>query len=489
MKRNKAESEEMFKSFLWTRFIAALLLIAIGIADFVLLGFYIGNPDEPIIGIYIGHGTAFFLGGLSFFYPVGFPALVIGFILLLYVIISKFHGRFEIHEGKLIISEKRLIRKQIHTISEPEIEGIRYQNTNLGPRFLWYAVFIPMILMILQWGVPLFGEARMEDQILPTMMLLTAIIDGISLFLLVVHLPHYTEIATGDRYYEALFNPIFNKGSRNFNETSEHNSNETNNDRIIAHDLGLLNGEADSQIKQFEISKSQYFQLVVGIILLSVSIVSASFEILFGTLFWMMGAIYGTILIVKALHSDFNTESNCTYNETINSFQQYRRLNFNSKVLNTLIKPKFEYISILKVKNVTEIEKPRKIGFVELFAINWLVVTGSQQVTYSWLLLNPSSPAVLVDVISTTVIFVVIIFILFMYLALNIPQLDIESATFHYNRELPNATNLFFPLKVAKIAIKNTLHSKETMKIFWMRTIILMVFVLLGIVSAVTSLI
>jgi len=476
MKTGERQDEKMFSSFLWTRFIAAVLLLTIGIADLLLLGYYIGNPDEPVIGIYIGQGAAFFLGGFSFFYPVGFPALLIGFNLLMYVIISKFRGKIERKDGNLIFKEKRLLRKQTHIIPESEIEGIRYQNTNVGAKYFWAVIFVPMIIMILQWGVPLFGEARMEDQILPTMMTLTAIIDGIVLFLLMFRIPSYMEIVTKDRYYETWFQPNPSKKGRL-------------NEDLIAKDLNIeqISTDNNTSVKDFSVLKSNYFGFTIGILLFSVAIISAIFEIMFGTLFWMMAGIYGLILMVKSLYSDFNTSNQILYIEETHQLQMIKRYTIKNKTFINIIKPIFEYNSLLKVKNVSLIEKQRKIGFIELFAILWLIFMGSQQITYSWLLLQPTSPAVIVDTISATVLFSIIFILLFLYFTVNIPQLDINSASFQITKELSQSENLYYPLKEAKLSIQKTIQKKETKKIFVIRIGVLLFFILAGILSAITT--
>ena len=89
--REPIESYLKFYSIAITRLIAALLLLIAGIISFSIFGSDVGHE--------IKYGSAVVLGGPSFFYVTGLPALGIGLGLILYFFLSPFRGTFSQSEN------------------------------------------------------------------------------------------------------------------------------------------------------------------------------------------------------------------------------------------------------------------------------------------------------------------------------------------------------------------------------------------------------
>ncbi len=209
--REPVKQQVTFFSSSHSRLAAALLFLAIAVVDMVYLTLHIGTPAaDNIGGTYNGTGTAVVLGGVSFFYPVGLPLLITGVSLAIYLIFSRFFGRFARSENFLFFHEFRFGVPWLTEVPRSHVEAVRYQNTHLGPKVLWSCFLIPYSIMVLQYGLPLFNQPRAETNILPTMMTLSAVGGIFALIFLLFWPQDYLEIASKDRLYEMWVAPTTN---------------------------------------------------------------------------------------------------------------------------------------------------------------------------------------------------------------------------------------------------------------------------------------
>ncbi len=429
--REQVMEEINFVSIPWTRFIAAILLLAIGILDYFFLGAYFGPPED--IPVEEFHGTALTLGNMSFFWLVGFPALLIGSAMLIYSVFSSYPGKIAKSKNIYYVHERRLLFPKLTEIARTEVEGLRYQNNNVGHRVLWIIYFIPTSLLMLRYGVPMFDEPRALTHEFPIMMTVTAAIYIICMFLLAVNPQNYMEIVTPEKYYEMWFSPqeitarikileVLEYVDREFKEGSE----------ALPDDAAQPKG--DLLIKQE--NQYKYFRLILGITILIISVVSYAFQILFGALFWFGGTVFGIGLIITAFLTDFNRTQMVDFDQSSGKFF------YNSSYLG-----KNTHLAAFKAKSVSLTPNLRKLKPFEVLSAMWLSGIGLIQTIYSYVYGDFSRWILILETVGTTVITIVLIFLFFLYFCVPINHLRIESETFTYNFEIPQTEEKWGPLK------------------------------------------
>ncbi|TFH30123.1 MAG: hypothetical protein E4G98_02655, partial [Promethearchaeota archaeon] len=197
-----------FVSVSWSYFISGLMLFIVGLVDYFLLGHLIGHPGEEAIGEYVGQGIAVFLGGISFFYTVGLLPLLIGFIFIVYSVFSSKIVTLAKTDSVIKIQEQRLLFPSYTELVYGDVQKIEHSNLGLKIKNAWILLFIPMAVRILQFGIPLFGEHRAADEILPTMMVITALMDIGIVFLVLLFPNHKLNFHQMDNLYSLTIAPI-----------------------------------------------------------------------------------------------------------------------------------------------------------------------------------------------------------------------------------------------------------------------------------------
>lgn len=216
LKRMVSDESTTIISIPWSYLITGLAFFIIGILDFKFLGYHIGHPGEDGIGTHIGQGSAVFLGGISFAWTTGLAPLIVGAIMIIYCIYASKQVTFSLTAESYIIQEQRLLFPFITELKKSSIREIKHTNTGLKLRHVWILLFIPIGIRVLQFGIPLFGEHLSHDDILPTMMLLTGIINILGVFLTVLIPTHTLTFRSDTKKYSINYLPVSIKGNNLF---------------------------------------------------------------------------------------------------------------------------------------------------------------------------------------------------------------------------------------------------------------------------------
>jgi hypothetical protein len=445
-----------FVSVASSRLMAGFLLFTIGIIDFFIMGYSIGAPTGEMIGTYQGTGTSFFLGGFSFFYPVGLPPLIIGCGLIVYRFISAFWGRISVSENLYFFHEIRHIRPWLTEIRKQDVEGKRFQNNQIGPKVIWIIIFIPIIFLTLQFGISIFNHPLAEKQTLPILMTITGIIDIIALLILILFPQTYVEMATKDKFYEMWLNPL------------DYNYNVKKDLENIFENKKEPNESSDPTVCLDENDTKNYFRLVLGMVLLVISIISGTFYILFGTAFSIMGGIYGLTLIYNAIFNDFNKKATITMDNDTNNLVFRRIVNFRNK---------FQNISIKNAENHSIEDFPRKIEAIDLiFAIAIPIVVIINTV-WGLKFTDYLTTGSLLDLILTSIICILILTSLFIYFCIPTKHLMLKSDSitirllWGVNKKSGKGTSKGMRYLIEKLNFRN--YSKENQRVFIIRAIVL----------------
>ena len=440
-----------FNSFAFTRLIAALLLIIGGFLSLSIFGTDIGHE--------VPYGSAVFLGGPSWFFVTGLPSLGFGFGLLLYFFLSPFKAIFSKSENFYFFHEIRPGFSWLTEIPIKDIEMVRYQDNHLGPKLTWIPMFFPFIVMQLMTSLSLFSAERAAPEYtLSWTFLIITILEIISLIILVFFQQRYFEIATDSRLYELWFSPLRFKNIKEF-------------DKKFSYFLGL-NLESRSEefnehvLKNVNINHFSLFNLLFGSFLIILSLIILNNMIIFGPLFWWFALIYGFILITKSVSYDFNKKNGDSfcYDPNAKKFVFKRMLLF-----------QFQCFSAFNVEELKVKKWYRKLDAFDVFFIIGLLFFSALQQGFGWALVN--SLLLVIDNIISTIVLMILFFIIFLYVCLPIDIIEITTKTIRHqisisiNKERKSfGKNYFINLKRDLLL----LTTKEFIKIFYLRLGILL---------------
>ncbi|MHA1765381.1 MAG: hypothetical protein ACTSWX_01195 [Promethearchaeota archaeon] len=470
-KKNQVNFEKsiVFYSFAWSRLLAGLMLFGFGITDYFLLGHLIGHPGEEAIGEYIGQGSAVFLGGVSFFYTVGLIPLLVGSWLILYSIFSSFKG--EISKSKsgstFYFHEKRLILPQFTEFKRTAINRMRIRDNHLGPKKLWYYLFIPMSITIFNFGFALFGEHRAADEILPTMMVLTAFGNLIALGILVIFPQSFVEFSSSDKIYDTWVVPLMSKEIFlkslleifDFNNTQSDISNNSENEDVS----GLLlenNGEITVEASNIEIkSQKNYLRLIFGFTLILAAVISLSFEILFSKSFSGIAATYGILLVVQAFNFDFSDNISLNFDSHTKKlrFKKYFGKRIQVELLN-------------QIDDVKLSDSFRKFDIFDIVSMLVLIYLSSFESVWGWKFVDFSNWLIFIDSVLKTLFCILILLIFMYYWAIPNPSFRVSGSKIeNYYLEIPGNHSFKQIFKKAIKKIKKTATDPQNKKMFYLR--------------------
>jgi len=453
--RNMRELVEFFikfNSLALTRLIVAILLIIAGIISLEIFGTGVGHELE--------YGSAVFLGGPSWFYVTGLPALGFGFGLLLYFFLSIFRGIFSKSKNFYFFYEIRPGFPWLTEIPIKDVEAFRYQNNHLGPKLTWIVVFMPFIVMQLMTAIPLFWAERAgPEHILSWTFVIISIIEIISVIILVFFYQEYYEIATNTKLYEMWFAPVKFKNKEKFHEEFHKLLSFGNVESFKERELGELRGEIFKNVKD---KHSNYYRLILGSILVLLSIIMLTQMLFFGPLVWWVMIIYGFILIVEAVTQDFSKKGSelFFYDESTRVFKSYRKF-----------WKKFQYIEAKNVKDIKVTYRLRSLDFFDVASITWLTMILIIQMGLGWYI-SDSLSLILYDLISTLV-GILIIIMLFIYLCFPINVVEFKTSTIKYQIPLSiqaSKKNFIENIKQKITTFKETFKDNELRRVFLIRT-------------------
>lgn len=403
-----------FTSLSITRLVASGLLIQIGLFSLLIFGLDVGHE--------VRYGSAVVLGGPSFFYVSGLPALGIGLSLLLYFLLSPFRGNFAQSENFYFFYELRPGFPWLTEIPKKDIEGIRYQNNHLGPKLAWVILLMPFIVLQLMTAIPLFeAERAAPEYVLSITFTITSIIEIIVLLILVMLPQNYFELATEQRLYEMWFSPI---RLRNQAEITKDIANVLGceiNERVISDNS---NSSLKAETDLFSEICNTHFHLltlIFGIFLVISAIIMLTQMILFGHIVWWISLIYGFILIIKAVNYDFSKRGgDLFYFNPQNKFFSFKR-NFGYK---------FHYTSAFKVDSVKVKKGFRRLDFFDIAGTLGLLMFLMIQQGGGWLLAD--TPALLLDNVISTIFMVIVMIFIFLYICLPIDVVEFTTPSISY---------------------------------------------------------
>ena len=430
-----------------TRLIAALLLIFAGIISLIIFGLDVGHE--------VKYGSAVVLGGPSWFYVTGLPALGIGFTLLLYFFLSPFKGTFSQSENFFFFYEIRPGFCWLTEIPKKDIEALRYQNNHLGPKLGWIMLLLPFIIMQLMTAIPLFfAERAGPEYVLSWIFVIITILEIVSLVFLVLLPQNYFEIATRTHLYEMWFSPFKLK---NRSELTEKLSNflGCEIDRDTEKDSKSVVSELQEPFSEVNDTHFHLFDLVFGIFLITFAIVMLSQMVLFGPLFWWIALMYGFILLVKAFCYDFSQAGGdlFSYNKENKLFKFRRKFSY-----------KFHYVCANNVESIDVRKWFRKLDFFDVFGLGGMLIMLTIQQIEGWTLADTNS-LINDNIISTFFMIIVFVFVI-LYVCLPIDVVEFRTPSITHRIRISLKPRYQNALKRYYMSCKNSIREllKDDMK-------------------------
>lgn len=429
--REPVDKYVKFNSFALSRLMAAGYFIAAGLWSFTVFGIGIGHNETR-------YGNAFVLGGPSFFYFTGLPALIIGICLLLYVGLSTFRGVFSESKNFYFFYELRPLSPWLTEIPKKDIEAIRYQNNHIGPKLAWIMLLLPFIVLQLQTGILLFSSERAApEHVFSVTMTGISILEIIALIILVFFPQNYYEIATKDMLYEMWFSPI--KLRNQVDLTKEIGDflgcgiDKEKRDVTIKSNPKNPNETTQPNQPTFsELSNTnfQLFDLIFGLFLIISAVIMLTQMMLFGPWFWWVALMYGFMLLIKALCYDFSRRGadNFSFDESNKIFKFQRRIAY-----------KFHYITAKKVESVKVRKWYRQLDFFDIFGLGGMLIMLTIQQIEGWAIADTTG-LITDNIISTIYMIIVFIFII-LFLCLPIDVIEFKTPSITYRIRVTTKLN------------------------------------------------
>ncbi|WP_457559228.1 hypothetical protein [Candidatus Harpocratesius sp.] len=389
-----------FFSFPWSYFFVSVAFLTVGILDYVLLGHLIGHPENPTISEYVGQGNAVFLGGISFFYTIGLIPLLVGFFMFIYSILSIKQVILSFDNEMYSIQERNLVFSRITEIDSQKASKITLSNQGMKFKNIWILLFIPMALRILQYGIPLFREHLAKDDILPLMMVITALIDICAAVIILLFPKYRLSFDTPTHLFQLTFFPLQNyykipqKILQFYDLWFDSNTSlqqvqpESESTHIQERTKENVNSEQIDKLDK--ISSKDLFRIYFGTLLIIISLVSAFTEIFWGTDLTMFGFTYGIYLSVKFFVYNFPKNKYIKYIQSdhqVNKFYMFKRNKISLKALKIIQNESTENISIeqqlssLTVMDILGLSGILYLSTLELFwgwsyivSWNWMII-------------------------------------------------------------------------------------------------------------------
>jgi len=402
--REPVEVNIKFNSIAITRLSAGFIFISIGVLTLIIFGADVGH--------HVTYGSAVVLGGPSFFYVTGLPALGIGLGLIFYFILSPFRGNFSRSKNFYFFYELRPFCPWLTEVPKKDIEAVRYQNNHLGPKLGWIMLILPFIVYQLMTGIPLFFVDRAgPDYLLSWVFLIISLLEIIALILLVLFQQNYFEIATKTHLYEMWFSPIKLKNRPELTEE-------------LIEFLGCdmeRDGENNTTFSIVNDTHFQLFDLIFGFFLIISAIIILTQMILFGPLYWWIALMYGFMLLVKSFCFDFSSKGGDSfyYNKESKTFKFKRKFSF-----------KFHYITAHNIEYVKVKKWFRKLDFFDIFGLGGMLIMLTIQQIEGWVIVN--SISVISDNIISTIYMGIIFIFVILYVCLPIDVIEFKTPSITY---------------------------------------------------------
>jgi hypothetical protein len=183
--------------------------------------------------------------------------------------------------------------------------------------------------------------------------------------------------------------------------------------------------------------------------------------IIFGPLFWWLALIYGFILITKSLSYDFNKKNGDSFEYDPNT----RKFVFKRKLLF-----KFQSFSASNVKELNVKKWFRKLDSFDVIFILGLIFFSSLQQGFGWSVAD--SLSLILDNTISSIILVILIFIIILYICLPVDVIEIITKTITHQIPVSKKVKKDLLLKNYLLNLKTSfrlLTTKEFKKTFYLR--------------------
>jgi len=268
----KGEKEVKISNFAWFQLVCSILLFIVAIIQYIEWGADFSFDN--------GKGNWIFLGGPSLFYATSFFPTFYAVGLMLYAIFSQKNIIFQETKDSYVICEKRFTLKNYTEIPKDKITAVFISNTKTGVRFLW---IFPLGIHIWYLGIDAFAYLLNPMAFVVLMILLLSPIS-------------YLEIHNNEKRYIIKFISIKKKGKKQ---------------SVIAKLVEYFNIKNDNSgymvqhQAKFNFKKLLRTQLVIGLIFITIAIVSRVFNFYAGGILRLPLFISGILLFTKGIKKNF----------------------------------------------------------------------------------------------------------------------------------------------------------------------------------------
>lgn len=415
--------QTMIFSLSLSRLISGILFLIMGLIDLFILTSAIGHHNSP-------YGQTIVLGGPSAFYPVALFPTIFGLGLVLYTLGSS--HRFSIAQTEEVFHfhEFRAHKSRSTALEKDEIEAMRYQNNQVGPKFIWLIILIPLSVLTIYNGTAYLFAPLLTDPTQGILFYYSAITELVVLFFLLMKPQQYWEIATKTDLYEYWIEP-FSKDLKSIPRLTEEIS------EVFELKPDQAKSEAFMEKANLKPAFKDYNRIFIGIFFIATSIPMLSFQVLFGQFYYWFALFFGSICIIKGLSRDF---SDGDLIESDTAFKFKRRSNVKGI-------SKFYHYRTFEPTDAEITKQFRKLDFFEVMILPLMVAFMMIQVVQSWYI--SSTLTMLLSSLWSTLFMVLVVLIVLIYLCMPIDQIKIMSPTIEYYIPVKLNDEKFFDLKSA----------------------------------------
>jgi hypothetical protein len=147
--------------------------------------------------------------------------------------------------------------------------------------------------------------------------------------------------------------------------------------------------------------------------------------VLFGPQVWWFALMYGSMLIVKAVLSDFSKKNGDSFNFN----EELKEFRFKREFLQ-----KFHYVAAKNVESISVKKWYRKIDFFDVFGICSLLVFLTLQQLEGWIAADTLT--LRIDNVISTLLWILVIVLFILYLCFPIDFIEVKSPSITYRIQI-----------------------------------------------------
>ena len=288
----ESEKEVKISNFAWFQLVCSILLIIVAVIQYLEWGADFAFENEK--------GNWIYLGGPSLFYATSFFPTFYAVGLMIYAIFSQKHIIFQETKESYVICEKRFTLKNYTEIPKENITAVFISNTKTGVRFLW---IFPLGIHIWYLGIDAFAyllNPMAFDRGLITgwYFILQVVVNLIVLMILILSPISYLEIHNNEKRYIIKFISIKKKGVKQSDIAK----------LLEFFNINIKNENREPVVQKqakFKIKKLLETRLIIGLIFITIAILSRIFNFYAGGILRLPLFLSGLLLITKGIKKDF----------------------------------------------------------------------------------------------------------------------------------------------------------------------------------------